>query len=466
MLKNTIYTVFAVIVITAAILSTNITDGINSTACCKNSREHIASWTVMYYMCGDSKGMNEHIDPLLNNLSRVGSTDDLNIIALVDKKGVGDSKLYYIDKNGDRNELNDVFGWPDELDTGSSITLETYCKQIMHLYPAKHYALITYASGGTGWQLYSLHDSSSGKQGLTIPAFANTLKNITTSVNHKIDVLFVSCAMGMTEVAYEISPYVDYMVSTEDCLSREHLVERFYQPVWDLKNNTNMSPEEFTKKAPARLKPISFYYMESYYGKLPFLNKILNKLPFPGLHTVVFYDSTAVVNLSKINNLINAVNDLSSFLILNIHKEDVREGIEKTRLTVREYGKCFPKLPILGPLHWTLKLDILEVEACDHFVDLYDFAEKLKNSVQNPYIQNLCNIVMERLNETIPAIKRVSGDPSHGLSIYLPSNKLMYNRYVLGGKIPCPYENLRFSRETLWDDFVKTYLQVKKQAVK
>lgn len=92
----------------------------------------------------------------------------------------------------------------------------------------EHYALIIYASGGTGWQLLSLHDSTNGGYGLTISSFADVLKNITTSVNHRIDVLFVSCAMGMIEVAYEISPYADYIVATEDCISREHLIERFY----------------------------------------------------------------------------------------------------------------------------------------------------------------------------------------------------------------------------------------------
>ncbi|HEC81810.1 MAG TPA: hypothetical protein ENI42_05250, partial [Thermoplasmatales archaeon] len=171
-----------------------------------------AGWTVMYYMCGDSSGMEEHIDPLLNNLSRIGSTKDLNIVVLVDKKETGDSRLYYIDETGEKVRLNDVFGWPDEVDTSSSLTLELYCKQMMKAYPAEHYAFITYASGGTGWQLYCLADSSDGGKGLTIPVFANVLKNVTAAVDHKIDVLFVTCAMGMIEVAYEISPYVDYMV--------------------------------------------------------------------------------------------------------------------------------------------------------------------------------------------------------------------------------------------------------------
>lgn len=73
----------------------------------------------------------------------------------------------------------------------------------------------------------------------------------------------------------------------------------------------------------------------------------------------------------------------------------------------------------------------------------------------------LCTAVKERLKEAVPLIKKVSTDRSHGLSIYFPSSKFMYNRYVLGGKILCPYENLRFSKDTLWDDFLKTYLRVK-----
>ncbi|RLF31740.1 MAG: hypothetical protein DRM98_05105 [Thermoplasmata archaeon] len=58
----------------------------------------------------------------------------------------------------------------------------------------------------------------------------------------------------------------------------------------------------------------------------------------------------------------------------------------------------------------------------------------------------------------IPAIKKISYDNSNGLSIYFPRTKNMYNRYIFRGKIPCLYEDLKFSQDSYWDDFLKEYL--------
>jgi len=422
-----------------------------------NDLHHSTSqWTIMYYMCGDSN-MDDYTQPLLENLSKIGSTDDLNIVALTDNKKLGDSKLYYISESGEKIELNDIFGWPDEVDMSNTNTLELFCKQMMEAYPAEHYAFITYPSGGTGWQLYCIHDETTKNRGVTIPVFTASLKNIVNSVNHKIDVLFVSCAMGMIEIAHEFAPYVDYMVATQDCFPHEHVVKRFYESVWDLRNNTDMTPEEFASRAPARLQPESFYYQESYEGRLPLLNRILNMLPFPALHTVLHHPSSAVVNLSRVSDLSNAVNNLSSFLILHLHNDDVDEAIKKSRTNVEEYGKCYPKFWVFP----RIKLRYcFEIFAYDCFVDLYDFVEILRDNIENPDLNYLCSLVMEKLNETIPAIKATPGHPSHGLSIYFPSSKIMYNKYILRGIIPSSYEELMFSHDTSWDDYLRGYLDI------
>ena len=72
-----------------------------------NTERITAKWTVMYYMCGDSN-MDSYISPLLDRLSIIGSSSDLNIIVLKDNIGDGNSKLYYIAESGEMIELNDV----------------------------------------------------------------------------------------------------------------------------------------------------------------------------------------------------------------------------------------------------------------------------------------------------------------------------------------------------------------------
>ncbi len=46
---------------------------------------------------------------------------------------------------------------------------------------------------------------------------------------------------------------------------------------------------------------------------------------------------------------------------------------------------------------------------------------------------------------------------SNDLSIYFPSEKFLYNRFILPGNFPYTYENLAFSSDAYWDKFIKNY---------
>ena len=414
-----------------------------------------ANWTVLYYMCGDSN-MDTYIQPMLDNLSKISSNENINIIILKDNIGYGNSRLYHLNESGILNNLNNLYGWPDEVDMNNPNTFELFCKQMMTVYPADHYAFITYSSAGFGWQRYSIHDYDSDRY-ISIPDFANSLKNIVGQVNHKIDVFFVSCAGNAIELAYEFSPYVDYIVGTQTCFARDTVVSRFFEAIYDLYNDTDMTPEEFSQRAPLRFKPEPFYYFESYRGRLPLLNKIFNKLPFKGLHTILFHPSSSVIKLSNINNLTSAVNDLSSYLILNIQDKQIIKGIKDSRNNVRETAKCHPKFWFLLPIQRRYEFEIM---GYDGNIDLYHLVTLLKQKIQDNRLQNLCNNVLEELNKTIPIIKKVQNDTTYGLNIYFAKQRIMYNKYVLFGKVPVPYEDLKFSKDTTWDEFLKTYLRI------
>ena len=258
-IKNT--TLFVIFTISIIIFSTTA-----SVAFSKNiesySEKPTAKWTVMYYMCGDSN-MNIYIDPLLDNLSKIGSNDNLNIVCLADKKGVGNSRLLYINESGNLIELNEKFGWPAEVDLSNLETFELFCTQMMENYSAEYYALIIYASGGIGWRGYALQDQN-GSSVKTLPNFASSLDNIVNKTGHKIDVLVGSCAVNMIEIAYELKSSVNYIVGTQDCFPQSHVVPMFYYAVSELKKDTNMNAEEFAIQGPFNYEPISFIYEEGY----------------------------------------------------------------------------------------------------------------------------------------------------------------------------------------------------------
>ena len=450
---KTFFSILLVIMFFLSSVTANVFTESNKKLETKNASN--ANWTVLYYLCGDSN-MDVYIEPILNNLSKMSSNENINILILKDNIGYGNSRLYYLNENGELNNFNNLYGWPDEVDMNDPNTFELFCKQMMTAYPANHYAFITFASAGFGWQRYSIHDYDSDRY-ISIPDFANSLKNIIEYVNHKIDVFFVSCAGNAIEIAYEFAPYIDYIVGTQTCFSHDTVVSRFFEATYDLYNNTDLTPEEFAKKAPLRFKPESFNYYESYYGELPLLNKILNRLPFKGLHTITFHPSSAVVNLSHVNNLTIALNDLSSYLILNIQDEQIIRGIKNSRNNVRETAKCHPKFWILYPIYFRYGF---EITGYNGNVDLYHLIMLLKQNIQDNHFQILCNNVFEGFNKTIPVIKKVENDTSYGLNIYFAKQKILYNKYVLAGKVPVPYEELKFSKDTNWDEFLKTYLKI------
>jgi hypothetical protein len=421
-------------------------------------------WTLMYYLCGNLNFFWKEPLDTLDNISKIGSTEGLNIIFMKDSVEYGDSELILINSTGGKEILNEIYGWPDEVDTGNPNTLESFCKLMMRDYPAKHYALILVAPGGHGWQLRSLNDGG-GSRGPTMPVFANTLKNITENGKNKIDVIFMeSCVQGMLENAYEIAPYADYMVSSEEHIPDGMLCSiRYHKPVWDLINNTKMTPEDFASRGPYRHKPVNFSFYEgpyaSDYAHISPLTKLLNKLPYPELHTVQMHTTCIATNLSRLGALVDELNNLSSFLILHNDNEDLQKTIEKARSQVREYGKGVSKI-------WSITTNLyrrfpLEKLAVDYWIDLYNLVDLIKENTDNIAIKNKCIFVMEKLNDSICSITKVPGDDSYGLSIYFPSEKYSYNKFALGPNLPSPYENLRFSKNTMWDEFLKDYLKTK-----
>lgn len=62
----------------------------------KSNDGSFANWTVIYYICGE-EGMEKYANVLMENLSKIGSTQDFNLVALIDGNGYNDSRFVYFD---------------------------------------------------------------------------------------------------------------------------------------------------------------------------------------------------------------------------------------------------------------------------------------------------------------------------------------------------------------------------------
>lgn len=66
---------------------------------------------------------------------------------------------------------------------------------------------------------------------------------------------------------------------------------------------------------------------------------------------------------------------------------------------------------------------------------------------------------MDRVNFSIVSIKRKIDDRSYGFNLFFPKTKIMYIIHsVHRGKPYSRYDELKFLKDTRWDDFLKAYL--------
>jgi len=423
----------------------------------EGNKESLTNWTMMYCICGETGGMDAYANLLMENLSKIGSGPNFNLIVLIDGPRYNDSRILYFDRDGQTVILNDVMGWPSEVDMSSGVTFERFCRDVMQTFPSKYYAFITFASGATGWKWYTFNDRKG--RGLNLSDFAKSLEIVTCGGSRKIDVLFTSCCMSSIELSYEIYPYVSYLVTTQEHIAGYDLIKRYYQPVWLLKNNSYLDPESFARLSAEIYEPITFEYFTSYGYKISPITKVLNKLPFPKLHTVLMNSSVVVINLSKVPPLVREIDNLSTFLILHAYDGKTRKEIRLARDEVKEFGKAWPKLwesPILNIVYRHFPIYILSYNCR---IDLYDFAHRLKDVTDNHKLKNICQNLMDKINSSIVMIKKFRGDRSYGFNIFFPKTKIMYMIHSVHRKEPFSrYEDLEFSKNTRWDDFLKIYL--------
>lgn len=445
-----LYIIFAVFIL--LILSVTV---VNSSATSSK-----AKWTVMMYCAFDSHRDLE-TNYILKIFTDIGSGTDFNIVALVDTRAFGDTHYYYIEKN----KLTPLKWYENESNMAEPKTFEEFLNRTMQNYSADHYALFTMPAWGSGWQGVISDTGGTGKGKklslMTMPQMSEVLKKVTNNGLNKIDFWGTDvCVSGMVEVAYQIAPYVDYMVANEehgfgqgefsdDGRPMEWNYSCFLQ---ELNRNTDMAPEQFAK------------YVVDCYQAGTITSKILITKKSPKWYPIVkFHTTLSATNLNNISKISNAVNALGSVLKDNLNK--CKNEIKKARSETREYGKLYRKF-WFQPSR-TRIVFLFDPLGYDCFIDLYDFAEKLRDETKKTEIKDACEQVMNAINATIIANKAVSTDPSHGLSIYFPELKCQYDQSIwknMGNKnfrkIPSPYEDLQFSHDTMWDEFLKAYLKI------
>lgn len=177
-----------------------------------------ATYTALVYMVGsdlESGGGSATSD--LQEMTQVGSTSNVNV--LVETGGASQWQNSQVSNTSVQRwrvasgglELKGDLG---NLNMGDPGTLQDFITWGVATYPADKYLLILWDHGaGT---TFGFDENHSG-DGLTLPELRQALANAYATTTKKFDVLgFDACLMANLETAYAVSPYVNYLVASEE----------------------------------------------------------------------------------------------------------------------------------------------------------------------------------------------------------------------------------------------------------
>lgn len=187
------------------------------------SLKNPAQWTVMVYLNGDNELEQAALRDFLE-MSKIGSTDDVNIVVLLDRIPNSSSWDFdgystdYDDWTGTQAGLVSLGDLPfstwgnywGEMNLGDPNSLIDFVDAATYAFPANNYALVVW-NHGDGWEGSSF-DESSGGDGLTLQEINYAL----SSIPAEIDLFsYDACLMGMIECAYEVGDHASIFVASE-----------------------------------------------------------------------------------------------------------------------------------------------------------------------------------------------------------------------------------------------------------
>ena len=277
----------------------------------------------------------------INKIKNISST--ANIVVLFDGNKENDTFLYCI-----KNSSKTVFKL-NEINMGDGTALKYLIEYSMQFYPAEHYILEIWGHGA-GWMGVCFDKTDMDML---------SLNEIKDAIEKKIDiVIFNACYMGCVEVAYSLKDVANYMIACEGAL-----------PVGSLSH-------DFLKDVSGDAESI---------GK-----KIIEKFN----HTASISTSLALWNLSKLDELVKAINNFA--------------------------------------MHHNISWEFRNASAYSlQYVDLFEYAE----------LYNATSLI-NAINETIVAFsgKKV------GIGIYFPLPQYV-SKY---------YQNLDFCKISIWDELIRS----------
>ena len=191
-------------------------------ACNAHAAERAKKWTLLIFINADNNLDGAGVDDV-TEMEKIGSTDDVNIVAMLDREGSSGTKTYFVEKNPQSGIQSPVIRDQAEQDMGDFNTLVEFFKYGVDNYPAEKY-LVTIWNHGAGWQKNAAHElikgisyDDSSHNHMSTPQLGEACKQMSEYIGRKLDIIsYDACLMQMAEVAAEVKDYALVQVGAEE----------------------------------------------------------------------------------------------------------------------------------------------------------------------------------------------------------------------------------------------------------
>jgi len=365
-------------------------------------------WSILVYLNGDNDIEDDAVRAV-HNMELIGSTDKINIVVQLDKKGPTGTWRYLMQKPAKPDDTpmpvppiqSPVVETLPEQDMGSPDTLKNFLAWGMNRYPAKRYLVYVW-NHGSGWlekpkvkkpatSRGVSYDDHSGNH-LTVIQVGDVLRGMSASCGKKIDlVAFEACLMQMAEVVSELADSCLFQVGSEETTKawphRAWLTQVVAHPEWD-----------GLKMGSALVDAIRAAYLQ-------------------GTSTM------SLIELSKVAGLKTRASAFAKALLSNAaYKPRIKEVLRGTQSYLIDTNR-----------------------------DMVDFIELVLEKIDDKAVVEAGSLLKEFIKSELVAKNSYTGFPvsgSNGLSVWVPwdADKGQMENYL----------KLRWSRDTQWDEFLST----------
>lgn len=407
-----------------------------------------ASVTILCYMNGDND-LGQEVLHALDMMETVGSSDAVNVIALVDshpqwiapyEAGWSQTRLLHLQADSQIGRIvSPILEEWGEADLGSPQTLERFVRTALARFPADRIIFYAFAHGQgvidtrcfapppqpVKTLSFSRDDTSGAK--LTLDQLHLALDKGLNGRRFDLMVLF-SCLANMVEVGYTLSDVTRLFVASQDEI---RLVNRppgryqirgmrFEDLIAGLHNNPSTD-------LTALCRSLVDSHVDNY--------KLDVRLPAEsGASRICRYDGgMALVDTTMMPRLGQALDDLARTLIRHQFEPAVVAAMHSA-------------LDATQPFASFLNLE---------YYDLLGFIQHLNAACHAPEVIAACERVLDVMHGRIPLYTRCStGYEATGISVYLPHPLVPENIFQTHQRL---YMANAFSRDTQWNEMINIF---------